>query len=342
MSEQYNDMTDIIETSAEESTPNTSGKKQRLSAFIFCVVFFMILAILISASGVHLAIDGAGNMDDARLIGVFITTEHLNLPSNTPTIITGRVRRNNFDDLFRPGRLYAQWCGDAFEFTFPEIEGIPFFSPISPPTGQSDDIIHFSQIGQGIRSHGMHITHGDYYTGVEMEGTIYAIPGSVTIIYMNRVFQTADGQVFLEAGSGFSYHGTVGEGRVFSSTLSETRTTTENGAEAGNSISVTINHVAMFAPEAIAVLQMDANNHVIMHTVLTPDDVAAKLSSPGAGFYLEAQTEYVIVETHRGAAAETGREVLREIINKGEDRADAFFAREDGILVAGWLRVVWQ
>jgi len=327
---------------------NIINNQSRKKYIVLCIIGCIALGILISLSGVTLAREGPGQ-DEARLIGVFVTTEHLDLPTQTGPIsvpIRGRV---DFAELLRPGRLYAQWCEETLTFTFPGIEGIPFFVAISPTKDSAQlntaasssfddrprDGTFITHGGNGIVSRGAHMGFGDNSVSIDIEGTIYAVPGSVTTVFMNQVFQTSDGQVFLESGSAFSFHGTVSEGDVFSTTLTETKTTAENGIETSYSMSVAVNHSAMFPPENIVLLQMNEHSEIIMRTALTPDEMEQE-------FHLEPQTEYVIVEIHRTIPTQShGNPILREIIGQEDQGMTTFYVRSDGIIEKGWMTIVW-
>ena len=291
---------------------------------------------LLALPGCQLALESAGSPEEARLIGVFITTEHLDLFDHTQVdhvpIRQGQV---DFSELFRPGRLYAEWC---VEFRFPGVEGIPFFTATSPPV----DDVHTEGVitthgGRGIVGHGSHVAFGDNSVSIEKEGTVYAIPGAqaLSTVHINPVYQTTDGRVFLVSGNSFAFHGNATEGRVFSTNLTETTTITENGVETTNSMSVTVNLAAMFPPESIVILQMNADSNVIMRTTFAPDEM------PGM-FRPEAQTEYVIVETHRIIPPMAyGDIVIRELIARQDHGIPTYMAREDGILEPNWTEIIW-
>lgn len=396
---------DAAETNAQQNEADSTAAiayergraRERLHVVLFCVIFVTLLATLIAISGNRLARHDSSSRDNARLIGVFITTEHLDIPSpHTGPIRVGWRGQVDFSELFRPGRIYAQWCEDTFEFSFPGVDGIPFFvarspgrndslhgaaaqagaqslhpasspvqegPPIYPPLPITDDDlflfsdphpfgprgpVYITQAGSGIVSGGTHLSFGDNSVGIEISGTIYAVPGAQVqaAAFLNKVFQCPEGYVFLETGHGFSFHGVTSEGDVMRQTISETRTMVENGVETSYSISVDINHSAMFAPVSIVVLQMDTNSQVVMRTELSPEDVRRQsevlpTQTDNITIYLESQTEYVVVETHRAISPEVGRPVLRELVSRRETGVRTFAAREDGILEAQWLRVVW-
>jgi len=328
-----NSLKDIEILGAPHPTPCRLFVKGNALSVFTGVIFFVMLLVL---PGCQLALENAGHQENARLIGVFITTEHIDLFEHTQIDhIPTRWGQPDFSELLRPGRLYAEWC---VEFRFPGVEGIPFFTAMSPP-------MEDTHLGRAITTHGgssisgghNHVHFDDNSVNIEMEGIIYAVPGAqaFTVLYMNPVFQTADGRVFLESGSGSSFHGMTTEGHVFSQNLTETTTITENGVETTNSISVTVQLVAMFPPESIYVLQMDADSSIVARTIFMPNEMPEMLQ-------LEAQTEYVIVETHRSIPPDAyGTSVIRELVTQNDHRISTFMAREDGILEKSWTEIVW-
>ena len=152
--------------------------------------------------------------------------------------------------------------------------------------------------------------------------------------YFNPVYQSADGSVYAVSGSGFTFHDEAyGEGSVYSQTMDATVTTTANGKAKTDSTSVTLSISTMFAPEKIAVLQMDAGSAILSKAEYAPDAVPASIS-------LEPQTAYLIVETHkRDDAGQIN--ISREIYGSDAESIETFFAREDGICEKQWTEISW-
>jgi len=322
-----------------EHNPLKNLSRERIILLALCSLCIVLVAIVLTASGIILAQESATD-NNAWLVGVFITTAQLDIPSETPQ---GPIRANwrghvNTDALFRPGRLYAQWCEIDEKFEFPDIEGIPFFVALSPPSERSPDGFYGLYNAPGIESHGMHVHHGDNSLHIDIEGTIHAVPGSQAqaTVYKNRVFQTQSGDVFLEAAlGGSSVHGISNEGDMLRQTFTASTTITERGVETSHSISVAVGVSAMFPPETIVILQMDENNQLVNRTMLAPSQQYETL-------YLAPITEYVIIETHRAIPPGThGQAILREIISAGELGIATFYARDDGILEGSWIPLSW-
>jgi len=308
----------------------------KLKIIVVCAILLLILA------GCQLAQEIPAQ-EDARLAGVFITTDFIDWPQDLQVgqvIPVRRWGRIDFSDLFPTRRIYAEFDEETREFVFPDVEGIPFFTVNTPcDRGGILDVVVAMHGGEGISTAGNHVFFGDNATRVEMEGTIYAIPGSQarSSVYFNKVFQTAGGTVFMEpGGGGFSFHGSETEGSVFAQTLTETHTTTVNGVETTNEVSITINLSAMFSPENIALLEMDNDSRMVRRTSFAPDEMPET-------FYLDVQTAYVILETHRPRPDDPER-VVRELVERGWNNnqwISTFSARDNGILVSSPTELIW-
>jgi len=171
----------------------------------------------------------------------------------------------------------------------------------------------------------------DNETRIQKEGTIYIIPGSHTIVYINPVYQTTSGQVFLEPGGGFSVSQNETDGMIFAQTLSESTTITENGAENTHSISITTNIEAMFPPTRYSIIELCEDNIIIAVTEFMPSEAPQAI-------YTATNTAYIIVETHSPRAR---LPISRELINYGDAGISIFISGDDDIILKCFVAVVW-
>jgi len=305
------------------------------------IALCLLTTILLALSACQLAKESTVP-DEYWMVGVFITTTHLDLPNpHEGQPIPIRRGRPDFSALFQQGRLYAQWDDEIGNFRFPDdvagiAEGMSLFTAINPPHVPNTTTI--SHLGGALSGGHTHIFHGDNYVRVELEGTVYMVPGAAAnaVIFMNPVYQTTAGEVFLTSGNAFSSHGLLTEGRIFSTNGAETRTITENGAENTNSVSVTVNIYSMFAPTRIVLLQMDKYHQVVSSTQFAPEEMPES-------YNLEATTAYIIIETHRDAP-DTSPAITRELIVQDPTQSrgiSTFTAREDGVLEGRWTKIIW-
>jgi len=314
-------------------------KKKRIYYILGGLIFYIAISIFFSISGHQLA-QAEVNQEERRLIGVFITTDPLDLPYEFAGPFTVSFwNRVDYNALFTPGRLYANWCEESSMFYFPDIEGIPFFVAYVPQTEGQNGGIHSAHFGSGIRSHGFHIHFGDNLTHIDIEGTIYVIPGSQAHarVVINNVYQTADGTIYLEnSHGGFSFHGVTSEGSVMSQTLQEDIVINQNGTETIYSIAVKINHATLFPPTEIIVLEMDVNSQLVNRVVLEP---GANLDV----FYTHENTHYMIVEVVRTIPEGVyGQPIIREIVGFGDFAIPVFDVQENGIISRGGIQIEWD
>jgi len=302
-------------------------------------------------SGCLLAREDVGrNAFDDRLIGVFITTEFIDLfdfesflSENIRDFRGGEINVDGNAQAYQ-GRLYAtqiprtlidEETGEAMQtvdFIFEGIDGIMFLVlPIIETTEfegrgyaiMADDAINNVNIGTNV---------GDDFRNSTRSGTIHiAQHNKDKVIYLNPVYQRADGSVYLESGSGASL---FGDGVIITQSEEASTTITENGKTKTDNISFSISAEIMFAPEKIIILQMDANNSLISQTEYEPDAMPETLA-------LETNTAYLIVETHSRDNAGI-LNISRKIYDSGDEYIETFFARADGFCVKHQTQITWD
>jgi hypothetical protein len=304
-------------------------------------------------SGCQLAQESAGaNTNEDRLIGVFITTEYLDLfdfegylNDSFNSFQGGEINMDGRDTQKYQGRLYAalvprtdtnEETGEvilAHEYVFEGIEGMPYCIPTIQATEEENSYI--STMSDPAISNGQtSIAYGDNENSVSLDGTIFVAPSSkMHTYYFNPVYQSADGSVYLVSGDGFMVNNEAySEGSVYSHALDATTTITENGKVKKDSISIKVSISVMFAPEKIIVLQMNANNTLISRTEYKPDMIPDVIT-------LETGAAYFIVETHKRDDMESPK-IYREIYGKDTENIETFFVRADGVCVKQWTQII--
>jgi len=324
------------------------------SATITKCATFALCAILslLAFSGCQLAQEDKGaNAHEDRMIGVFITTEYLDLfdfegylERNLGSFRGGEIQMGRDADQYQ-GRIVAtlttitltnEETGEEIEteeFIFDGIDGISFFAPTIHATEERDSYIA-SMSDEAISGGFVYIHMGDDESRRTMEGTIYVSPSeSLTAYYINPVFQSSDGSVYMTSGSGISFSGD-GVGVTMSQTMSAVYTVTEHGRTTTESFSITISVSTMHAPEIIIIMQMDADNAPVLRTEYEPDAMPEVIT-------LEADTAFVIVESHSNSGIDN-ISIHREIYGRDSDGIETFYDRDDGILVKRWTAIAWE
>jgi hypothetical protein len=319
--------------------------------------FAMCLAIciLFTLTGCQLAKEDAGEDNNGdRLIGVFVTKEYLDLfdmegylNDNISKLSGGGDIILDGNDSKYQGRLYAtlktrtlteEKTGKTMntkEFIFDNVDGSSFFVAKIPDI-ECEHSYFTSGSGDGISDRHSTNNYGDQENSTTLEGTIYLSPNYASnTCFINPVYQSADGSVYAtEERGGFMVDGMVGEGPVYSTTLNETTTITENGKNKSASISITISLVVMIAPEKVAILQMNHDSAIVSRNEYSPSELPDTLN-------MEMATEYLIVETYKHDRG-GNLVVTRTIYDRNDESIDTFYCRDDGICVKNWAQLNWS
>ena len=308
--------------------------------------------ILCALTGCQLAKESAGtNAYEDRLIGVFITTEYLDLfdfegylSDNYNSFQGGEINVDGSGTQKYQGRLYAvlvprtltdEETGETtvtHEYVFEGIEGILYCVPTIQPSEAENSYIATTSdpaISDGYTS----IFVGDDENSVSIDGTIFVAPSKNDhIYYYNPVWQSAEGSVYAVSGDSFMFSSEAhGEGSAYAQTMDATTTITENGKAKKDSISIKISISVMYAPEKIVILQMDPDNVVISRSEYEPGEMPKDIM-------LKTDTAYFIVETHK--RDDTGNiKIHREIYGRDVENIETFFVREDGVCVKHWTQI---
>lgn len=301
-------------------------------------------AFLLGASGaVRVAGDAGEAEENGRLIGAFITTEHLEL-SDTDAFIENNIGHLTSGGEISPeesavyqDRLYASLADEqpdgggtvrTKEYIFEGVDGICYFAAEL----RDEEGSYTSSGGDEAISDGhMALSHTDDGELVTLEGTIYvSVLSGAKTFYVNPVYQAETGAVYACAGNGMLMSGDLVAGRSHSVTLSESQSTTIDGKTEKKESSVTITVEYIDPPESVSVIQLDSSSTVIARTEYTPELFPETLTA-------EAATEYIVVETHAA-----GAETRRELFDKSDETLAALRCREDGVCVKSWAAIEWR
>ncbi|SHN52126.1 hypothetical protein [Desulfitobacterium chlororespirans] len=286
----------------------------------------------------------AGGYED-RLVGVFVTTEYLDLfdfagyvednVRSLPGGPGGEIVPDGAGEKYQ-GRLYAELTKQILtdgvsghqvereEYDFPGVEGIAYYSLRVPDSEEGEGYLTTGS-DEGISDGHTSLHSSDGGNSVELEGTIYVPVGSGRTYYFNSMYQSADGRVYVTSGSGMSSGGEQSEGGAFTQTMKADYTMTENGTTVKDSISIQLSIRMMYPPEEIVILQMGADSTVVSRGEYHPEEVPDRIIT-------EEETAYWIVETKK---RDNSGKVLRTraIYDREAEYLEAFFCREDGVCI---------
>ena len=265
-------------------------------AISICLVF----AIFVSLCGCQLAQPESGNHTEAdRLVGVFITTEYLDL--NDADAYLDEYLKDNagsisdgdtivLDSQEHLGRVYATFVEEPYqdedgEYHFSntyEFEGLDGIVLAVYHIQNGDESYTSSSVGEGICD--VHSRTGGDDRGIS--GTIWMAKNSGEVIYyMNPIYQTADGRVYLVPGSGLHISSDVG-GRA-SQKIEEKVTATENGEAYSYTFSAEVFIDFADPAETVTILQMNKQDEEVKRETFLADNLACLRLDDMKVFYSE-------------------------------------------------------
>lgn len=328
--------------------------KNKIGIIILACVLVVSFILGVTGAVTFAKDEATDNSDGAsrdRLIGVFITTEYLDLfdfesyfQDNADKVLSGGEISSS-DSAPYQGKLYATLAEDPYtnpetgetvmtkEYVFDGIEGIAYFSAwYTDESGMQywgtggDDAISDAHIG-------FHAT--DAGDSIDMKGTIYVSTSKGSnVFYYNPVYQTATGEVYLMSGQSMSHGGELSAGMSGSHALKEEQTVTIDGKSETVSSSIEVSTCFMDTPISTSVLQFDEDGNIVSGEDYAAGDLPFKITT-------SSDTEYIIVETHMKSGG--GREtVTRELFQPDNESLFAFSCREDGICIKQYCSIAWD
>ncbi len=301
------------------------------------IISMIMLLCLLFLSGCQLAREGADKVaqdDYDRLIGVFITTEYLDLfdmeaylNDNINSITSGAskhtqttIPQNAAQAYSR--RIYADikedGSGDSRDYSFEGLDGILMIMPTVHADNSEDAYItatsdsEVSEISAAVGDH------------QKLEGTIYASSREHASFYFNPIYQTPGGAIYLTAGQGIS--GNLSDESAFSQSIKEDYTSSYNGETKASSMEVSVKIQGKQDFVSYDILQMDENDQCIDAKSFTPDHMPDTIqAAPGA--------EYIIVagSTATGQTPQKERQIY-DITGVDDPEIQVFVPLDHGIL----------
>lgn len=281
------------------------------------------LALAVGLSGCQLAQPDQETAQADRLIGVYMTTEYLDLFDIEGYLedhlnkvwpggeITG-------DTSAYEGRVYAVRT-ESGNYVFEGVpDGVNAFWPLE--TEADGSLVHANACGPEVQG-GADLFYGDEGTEQTCAVTLYLDARKGNAAYFNPVYQTAEGEVYLTAGTGISFYdeASTQAGGSFSQTLSAQTTVSDStGKVQTDSFSVEATVEFWTPPDAIAITQMSGDGRVLRRDVFGGEELPDTLTK-------EPETVYYIVEECRTEWGETAVERTLE-----EEDCEAFSFVQSG------------
>lgn len=304
-------------------------KKYRIIAVIMstCMMFL--------ASGCQLAKkESETEQTSDRLIGVFVTKEPIDIEQFTAK--DSNANNHLCAELFseeHPAEDDESEVYTSLEYKFEGVKGVRFFTALHQMPDPMDNYISTATDDVvDIQTNALHVS--DEAETTTIEGTIYVSSNSgEQVYYINTVYQTGDGRVYVVAGSGLMLSGGKSEGLSCSQKYDETTTANVDGRNKSFTTSVEISLSTMTPPQQIVVLEMDQNNKVLSRNQYEPGMLPKKLS-------LTKDTQYLIVESHK-QNNEAIQSVSRTIYGKEDESMETFYENADGYCIKQYTQLQW-
>ena len=329
------------------------GRKRSLPVWKLCRKNYISICLLLAAvilCGCSLAVPEAETEHgNDQLIGAFITLEYLDLydmdsflQDHASQLVNGK-QFSGADFSGYQQKLYASIDKNGslspsdWEVSFPGVEGISFFSPLwTDENGESYRAgVYDSRISEKDVSYNIF----DNGESLHLSGTMYVLPGAYGEIeyYLNPVYQTSEGEIYLVSGSGSSTRivDEISEGEQ-SSLNYEVKMTKEEGNTETENVTVAIKLAVMYKPVKITLCQMDAGHKILEKKTYDPKVVPDQLR-------VKEETAYILIETEKESPS--GKKVIfRAVCNREEKEhvLESFFETENGVIIKKEIQVEWE
>lgn len=329
--------------------------------------------LLLSLAGCQLAREDEGEGGSGygdRLVGLFITTEYLDL-FDMEGYIKGHLPSSGLGGEMTVGndrgkyedRLYAvktttshtdAHTGETLErseYRFPDANGFNFFAPITYIAYKDimdGEAIEYSvpttdsMVDPPVYSSGMHVNVGDEQFSIELEGNIYigSLKKEITL-HLNPVYQNEAGEVFLQSGYSammITPENTENEGEIQGSTIAGESTITDGEKIKSYSGKFNMNIHIAHVPEKAVLVQMDEENKVLSRIEYKTEELPETIRP-------EKNTAYIIAESHR--KDKDGRYIItREVYSpESESGIKVFVPWKEGIegfLETHYVNINWD
>lgn len=281
----------------------------------------------------------AKNQED-RLIGVFVTTTYLDLfdfEGYMNEHIDEFMKKGSHvitDQSDYEGRIYATVVkGEVPDYEFPGIEGIPMImASVTDEEGESY-LVH-GKVEDGLIDMHLYANYSDTGEKNTIEGTIYYTTMQDNLVfYMNPVYQTVDGQVYVTTGQGVSTGGVEGEGVKVTHTIESSVEVKEGKKTKTDTISIKLSIEAKYPVRSINVICMNENHELIQSSEYSEGMMPTM-------YEVAKDTAYLVVEETK--VREDGTPILtRTVYDPDDDFIEYYAVITNGICDKKQIELSW-
>lgn len=261
--------------------------KNRLLALALC------LCLLLSGCSLAQPETEADAAGEDNMVGVLLTFSPLDLfdfegywRDNGQTLLSGGLIDASQAAQYQ-GCMFAEWDEAERCYSFPGLDGCILLC-----TEEQDEHGSYAkmQSDEVFCDTENNLSYKDSQTSYSFSATVYAVPSGYTAMYLNPLYQTPDGSVYVRGGSGISTSDEEGSGASMSMTLDQTNTYTENGQSQTRAFHCAITMQLAAAPEYADVFWMTAAEGVLRHERYAAGQFPTDLESDSAEFLLLVET----------------------------------------------------
>ncbi|MCM1058609.1 MAG: hypothetical protein NC517_13550 [Firmicutes bacterium] len=289
----------------------------------------------------------AQDPEEDRLVGVFVTEEYLDTGMPEVTMspggevslvenkegIAGRIvsDENGWRTIVfhRTGHTEA----DRGEDESAEIKGFGIYDIRVREEGQehytyygfSDDI--FSDVYWAVNS-------SDSAESGRVEATVYVEPDGPEGFYFNPVYQTAQGDIYLQPGTGL-FDSERPEGASGTHTMSWKRSVGQDGQETVEESTFAITIICAVRPTAYRLLFMGEDSQIA--GIMTGEELAKMWEQGQWELKVPGKTAYLVLEQER-----EGIVVGRVFCDQGEKYLEFLQGADGGYLVKRQMDLIWE
>lgn len=311
-----------------------SGSAEGCSAIkrLYTVLALAFLACLLT--GCRLALEEVQVQDSAedRLVGVFVTEEYLNVGTPELTVNSGGEISFVENREGIEGTLIFDEHGPK-DIVFDGIEGYGIYD-IEVWNEEQRIYTSYAIADDVFSDRYWAMTGNDTSEDNTVEATIYVNRDGPAGLYYNPVYQTAQGDVYMQPGTGLSWAEGV-ERSSSTHTLSQEWKATENGQETAWKSSFIIHNVCADGTVSYSLLFMGEDNRVT--EVMTGDELAKMWEAGKWELAVSTETAYLILEQENGSG-----DTRRTICNKGEASLEFLQSSDGGYMVKRQMNILWE
>ena len=284
-----------------------------------------------------------GNAVEDRLVGVFITTDYIDL-FNAEEYFVDKMNGKDVDMEDYRGRLYATPVGTELitnshtgeseelvtEYEFEGVEGIKYIAiheedvaGMGYSSSCFDAPLAWTKESTGVHDYD---THSEY--GLKLESELF-LSKTGMMLHINPIYKTAEGDIYAVNGSSCVVN-TGGEGYSFNNKSVRT----VNGFEETYSSTVSVAMTLVDTSEEMTFIFMDADSKEVSRATYKssemPDDIK-----------MVNGAEYIIVES-AGTDEDGNAIIVRNLYDKKNNKIPSYRDRGDGICIKRLSEVVWE